>query len=210
MKDYFFDSIPVVLPRRKIYSRLGYQERNIQISPEQKQKVEQYIDEAGRFIKLQGAAKILAVTNITPENISLEKGIIFASKSLANFLKGCSEIAVMAVTAGGKISREIDTETIQADFSRAVVFDACASEAVDSSLGWIMNYLNQQFLRQGKSLTRRRFSAGYADFSLENQKIIYDILGLSKLGIKINESFILIPEKSVTAVAGILEINNGE
>ena len=49
----------------------------------------------------------------------------------------------------------------------------------------------------------RRFSAGYADFKLENQKMIYEKLQMDKIGVTINSGFILLPEKSVTAISGI-------
>jgi cobalamin-dependent methionine synthase I len=49
----------------------------------------------------------------------------------------------------------------------------------------------------------RRFSAGYADFNLENQKAIYDMLQMGKIGVTITPNFILLPEKSVTAISGI-------
>jgi len=74
---------------------------------------------------------------------------------------------------------------------------------VDAALDWIMDYLNRQMLREGKRLLPRRFSAGYADFKLENQKKIYEKLQMDKLGVAINSGFILLPEKSVTAISGI-------
>jgi len=58
-------------------------------------------------------------------------------------------------------------------------------------------------LREGRCLTRRRYSPGYGDLALSNQKIIYDALGLEKLGLTLTERFLLIPEKSVLAIAGI-------
>ncbi|HAR48794.1 MAG TPA: methionine synthase, partial [Smithella sp.] len=45
--------------------------------------------------------------------------------------------------------------------------------------------------------------AGYADFNLGNQKAIYEILQMEKIGVTMTPHFILIPEKSVTAISGI-------
>jgi len=73
----------------------------------------------------------------------------------------------------------------------------------DNALSWIINYFNRQLSRESKQLTSKRFSAGYGDFSLENQKIIYDVLKLEQLGISLSDKYMLIPEKSVTAVVGI-------
>ena len=109
----------------------------------------------------------------------------------------------MGATAGNAIMEAIKEKTRHDDLAAAVVYDATASEMTDAALDWIMDYFNQILRREGKSLLPRRFSAGYADFDLKNQKMIYEKLQMNKFGVKINSSFILIPEKSVTAIGGI-------
>ena len=97
----------------------------------------------------------------------------------------------------------IKEKSRQDDLAAAVVYDATASEMTDAALDWLMDYLNQQLRREGKTLLPRRFSAGYADFNLENQRAIYETLQMVKMGVQITPSFILLPEKSVTAISGI-------
>ena len=109
----------------------------------------------------------------------------------------------MGVTAGDAIMDAIKKQTLQNDLAAAVVYDATASEMTDAALDWMMNYINRILRREAKYLLPRRFSAGYADFDLENQKIIYEQLQMKKIGVTITPSFILIPEKSVTAISGI-------
>jgi len=109
----------------------------------------------------------------------------------------------MGATAGNDIMKAIEGDTAMGNLSRSVVFDATASEMVDASLDWIMGYLKQSLLRGNKILMQKRYSAGYGDFSLENQKTIHRLLELDRMGVKITESCILVPEKSVTAIAGV-------
>jgi hypothetical protein len=99
---------------------------------------------------------------------------------------------------------EISLATQGENLTRAVILDAVASEMTDSGLDWIMDYMNQVLMRKARRLTKARFSAGYGDFSLENQKVIHELLRLDKIGVFITDSCILMPEKSVTAVAGIV------
>jgi len=66
-----------------------------------------------------------------------------------------------------------------------------------------MEYYGGQLRRSQKAVSRRRYSAGYGDFSLENQQLMYERLHLKEIGVKITDTFILVPEKSVTAIAGI-------
>jgi len=100
-------------------------------------------------------------------------------------------------------------EAIQSDIggrnaTRGVVLDATASEVVDAGLDWIMGYFRQSLRREGKTLLNSRFSAGYGDFALENQRLIHRLLQMDRLKVTITESCLLVPEKSVTAVTGIV------
>ena len=143
------------------------------------------------------------ITKNDGEEITLAENLTFSSKKLSALLRDCPEAVLMGATAGAAIMDAIQEKTIQDDLAAAVVYDATASEMVDAALDWIMDYLNQQVRREGKKILPRRFSAGYADFKLENQKVIYEKLQMNKIGVTINSGFILLPEKSVTAISAI-------
>jgi hypothetical protein len=199
----FLEKISIDPPREKIYQRLGFKKRTTQISETQQEETDRFIKEASFLISLKGSLLRLAIKHNDGEKIFLDGGLTFASKKLSTFLRDCREAVLMAATTGNAIMEAIKEKTRQDDLGAAVVYDATASEMADAGLDWIMDYLNQQIRREGKALLLRRFSAGYADFDLENQRAIYDILQMGKISITITPRFILIPEKSVTAISGI-------
>ena len=191
----FLEKISIDTPREKIYQRLGYKKRTTEISTNQQEETDRFINEASSFISLNGSLLRLAINHNDGEKIILSKNLTFKSKKLSAFLRDCQEAVLMGATAGNAIMEEIKEKTRQDDLAAAVVYDATASEMTDSALDWITSYLNQLLRREGRTLLSNRFSAGYADFNLENQKAIYEILQMGKLGVKITSSFILIPEK---------------
>ncbi|MEN6422773.1 MAG: hypothetical protein ABFD76_12595 [Smithella sp.] len=199
----FLEKISIVPPHEKIYQRLGYKKRISSISSSQQKETDFFIHEASSLIALQGMFLRLPIDHNDGKRILLGENLTFKSEKLAVFLRDCREMILMGATAGNAIMEAIKGKTRQDDLAAAVVYDATASEMTDEALDWIMDYFNQLLRREGKSLLPRRFSAGYADFNLENQKIIYEKLQMEKFGVKINPSFILIPEKSVTAIGGI-------
>jgi len=75
----------------------------------------------------------------------------------------------------------------------------------DAALDWITDYINMQLRRENRRMLPRRFSAGYADLALENQKKFYEKLEMAKIGVAITPDFLLVPEKSVTAISGIIQ-----
>ncbi|MFH1504124.1 MAG: methionine synthase [Candidatus Omnitrophota bacterium] len=203
MNIKFFDSINVSLPKDRVYSRLGYAKGLTKVKPEQKVRIERCIEEALDLIDLKSAAVQIAIEKIDSSRVFLSGGVVFKSNSLGKFLTGCPEALLAAITSGNKITEAIQEKTNSNNTASAVVYDAVASEITDSGLSWIIDYFNNQLRRQNQRLTSARFSAGYGDFSLDNQKIIYEILNLEKIGLSLTESYMLIPEKSVTAVVGI-------
>ncbi len=199
----FFEKILISPPREKIYRRLGFKKKTTELSGARGKETDFLINEASSLISLKGMMVRLAIQHNDGKKIMLSGDLSFTSQKLSNVLRDCDEAVLMGATAGNAIMEAIKGKTFQDDLAVAVVYDATASEMTDSALDWIVHYTNQLIRREGKTLLPRRFSAGYADFALENQKIIYEKLQMEKFGVKINSNFILLPEKSVTAICGI-------
>jgi len=202
----FFSAINIGLPQARIYSRLGYVWGKTRLGRKQKADVDEKINEAVSWISLQGAAREIEIERMNRREIYLPGGRILKSASLARLFFGCERVLFIAATSGKKIMREIDRCLKKEEPGRAIIYDAAASEITDAALGWIEQYCQRELRRRNLCLLSRRFSAGYGDFDLENQKLIFEMLNLKKLGIRITPYSQLIPEKSVTAVCGIKRI----
>lgn len=208
MNPVFFDSIIIETPKNRIYSRLGYAKGKTNLAESQKEKVERYIEEALTFINLRGVALRLSIEAMNSSEVRLKGGVCFNSKALIKALDGCKELLIMGTTAGKGVMKAIADNSTAGDITSSVIFDAVASEMADAALDWIMNYFNRQLIRENKHFARMRFSAGYGDFSLDSQKLIYDILRMERIGVTLTKEYIFVPEKSVTAVIGIKPISN--
>lgn len=206
---HFFRSVSVQTPWQQIYRRLGYRKGTTHLPEERKKQIDKYIEEALSLIHIQGAIRRLAIRNRQPSQVELADGTIFESRRLSAFLGNCGEVLLMAATAGSTVVEEIREDTKGRDFVRGVVLDAAASEITDVALDWIMAYMNGSLRRENKALPGKRFSAGYGDFDLKNQQAMHRLLHLEQIGIRITERFMLVPEKSVTAITRIEEIQIG-
>jgi hypothetical protein len=198
-----FERISIDPPYKKIYQRLGFKKAMTEMTGRQRKETDSLISEAIAGIVLRGAILRKKINTNDGNHIVLAGDITFSSVQLSSLLRDCGEAVLMGATAGKDIMDAIREKSDRNNLTAAVVYDATASEMADAALDWIMDYANQQLRREGKKLLSRRFSAGYSDFLLENQKTIYDELQMGKIGVNINHNFILIPEKSVTAISGI-------
>ena len=202
-KVHYFKNISIATPLAQIYRRLGYRQGVTDLSPHDREETQGHIETALALIRLQGAARRLPVVLEDGAVVRLPEGATFESRKLLKFLENSSEILLMGATAGPDIMRAIQEDVAGRNVTRGVVLDATASETVDAALDWIMAWYNQTLRREGRRLLTARYSAGYGDLALENQRTMHRLLALDKIGVEITPSCMLIPEKSVTAITGI-------
>jgi len=205
-----FETITFDPPLDIIYRRLGYRRKTTVLAKKDRDTIDRAIDMACTLIHLKGAARRIAVDQRDESRVILEGGTVFAGSRLAALLRDCDEVLLMGATTGNDILDAVAADTREENLSRAVVLDATASEMVDMALDWITSYFNNLLRREGKRLLKRRYSAGYGDFSLDHQRSFFDLLELHRIGVAINDRSILAPEKSVTAVTGIVHGGNRE
>ncbi len=125
-------------------------------------------------------------------------------KDIKKHLKGCKSAIIFGATLGVEIERKIQMYE-QNDLTRAVVLDCCASAMIESFCDKICDGFSKKIIKEGEYVTSR-YSPGYGDFPLSEQKEILRVLNAQrKAGITCNEQFLLFPRKSVTAVVGISE-----
>ena len=119
------------------------------------------------------------------------------SKNLYKLLYGCKEAIVMAVTTGIAVDRLLNKLSI-VSASKYFITDAVGSAAAESFCG----YMDDMIRKNPEK--KHRFSPGYGDLPLEIQPDLLNMLNASKnLGITINESLLMTPAKSITAVMGV-------
>lgn len=147
---------------------------------------------------------------IMPIHSTVNDAIIFntnykiKSRDLAKHLKNSSKIAFLACTLGHSIDKLINYYS-HIDMKRSLVLDATASAAIES----IVEAENHKIANLFKQNNTLRYSPGYGDLPLKINKKLSTLLNLPKsLGIYVNDSYLLTPQKSVIAIIGNRKTNN--
>lgn len=124
------------------------------------------------------------------------------SRDLAKCLGKCDKILLFAAT----VSLELDRLILRygkSEPSVSVCLQAIGAERIEALCDAFCQEMRAEYSKLGKSL-RPRFSAGYGDLPLELQRDIFKALGCDKrIGLTLNDSMIMSPTKSVTAIIGI-------
>ncbi|WP_321494598.1 hypothetical protein [uncultured Desulfobacter sp.] len=203
-----FPYIPLKVPRYKILKRLGYQRRQNEISQRMMSEVDDWISHAADRIRLKATACIKDIQiDHGKGTVALKQSdTVFKSDKFTRFLGEADQLLIMGITAGQAVADEIRQLQEDKRMTGAVIVDAAASEIVDEGFDWLMALYNKELIRERRALKLKRFSAGYGDFDIRFQADIYNMLKMETLGVSMTQTFILTPEKSVTAFCGISKV----
>lgn len=201
-KINYLKNVNIDIPYDLILFRLGYKKKKTKLTDLKYKQILNLIDNSFNLCDRKIIYKFCKKENINFNRLIIDSKFIIKSKNLFNLLANCSDIILMASTVGNKIISKRDYEIKYGNPVFSLILDATASEIADGLLDWLEKYLQVKLMRESKFLTRR-FSPGYGDLDLSIQRKIYNYLKLKKFGIKINAKNILIPEKSVIAIAGV-------
>ena len=123
------------------------------------------------------------------------------SKSLKKELTGFKKCVVFAATIGAGIDRLIARYSAVSPI-KALIYQAIGTEMIEKFCDNLSEMISSEF----SCYLSNRFSPGYADFDLQYQRKLSEILSIEKkCAITLTESLIMKPSKSVTAISGIGE-----
>ncbi len=122
------------------------------------------------------------------------------SKSLAKNLAGCKKAVIFGATVGIEIDRLI-AKYSRISPSKSVILQAIGAERIEA----LCNLFNEE-IKDKYIYTKPRFSPGYGDCPLDMQREIFRLLDCPrKIGLSLNDSLLMSPTKSVTAIIGITD-----
>lgn len=123
--------------------------------------------------------------------------------AIRNHLKDSFVVIALAVTVGTAIEETGDACFRKNHYVRGLLLDTAATTLTEQLADELERYLDMEAKKRGASATNR-FSPGYGDWPIEDQKNFCCLLGTDAIGLGVTEHFMLTPRKSVTAVIGLM------
>lgn len=195
---YIADNDALLIPGREVARYLGYSREAIIAGDE---LIDRTIE------KVKGIMAGKAVYCRYPLSFFDEDGIVMPygrihSTQLRENLTGCTEIYLFAATIGAAFDRELTRARVRS-LADAALLQATGAAAIEAVCDDLNARLEIEALSEGRKL-HRRFSPGYGDFEVDNQKGLFSVLNPSKyIGLSLMDTLIMSPEKSVSAVIGV-------
>ena len=128
-----------------------------------------------------------------------------SSLDIKKNLRSSHSVIFFAATLGLELDRLIFKYSVLSP-ATALLLEALGNERIEA-LCDCFNDDMREIKRLSGEMLRPRFSAGYGDLPLEYQRQIFDILDPStNIGLTLNNSYLMSPSKSVTALIGVEKI----
>lgn len=186
--------LPIGLPIDRIKTRLKLPRRSELDSIEG--KIEEY------FELVEPIARFSDLTcKVENDIIRVGESYEIKSKSLFRHLSECDRVTMLAVTIGHSIENRVRELQTSGQMLDPLILDAIGSECVEESAQFLSNLVDEKIRRQ-RRIPTKRFSPGYGDLSLEVQRFFFSHLMLDEIGMTLNESLLMVPQKSITAFIG--------
>lgn len=191
--------------RREVLRYLGYDGQQMD------EGLERRIDETcARAIALarpRGCVRVFEVDQMreregVPELELAGTALVLSGTSICEHLAGAHAVGVLAVTLGMATEQELRRLSLTDALGQAVFDSACAA-LVERAADAAEASLREQARDRGL-YTKWRFSPGYGDLSLSTQRQLLDAVDAPRrLGIRLSDSLLMMPTKSVTALVGM-------
>lgn len=158
--------------------------------------IDECCDEVNRCVSPKTLHRIFDCT-VTDDSVVVGE-YVFNSKRLADNLKGCKRVCIFGATLGTECDRLLRTYSAT-DITRSTVLQACLASKIEE----VCDALEDTLKADGMSL-RQRYSPGYFDLDIKENKKIFELIELTKrIGLAITDTYQMVPTKSVTAFIGI-------
>lgn len=188
--------------RNVLTRRLGYAKQS---TPE---FVSGIIDEVlaslPRYAAVRSGFRIIERGRVlfTPHGIDCGSIFFNTESIIAKRLASSSTIAVFVTTAGPLVEKWSRELMSKGDAVRGYIVDSAGSEVAEQAAEWLEAHVGTVVAPKNWNTTNR-YSPGYCGWSVADQHKLFSLLPKDFCGIRLTESALMIPIKSVSGVIGL-------
>ncbi|MBN1693307.1 MAG: hypothetical protein JW845_07120 [Dehalococcoidales bacterium] len=192
---------PIQIDKDKIFNRIGYDGDSVP-SSRTASLVEDYIDNYYDLIAPSYSHTVKTIKSVNQNRVDVGDSVILESYKVARLMERCEKVAFFALTIGGYLEELATHLADKGLVLQATVLDAIGSGTAEKLAARIEQNIREEAGRDSMVVSRR-FSPGYCDWNVSQQEMVFRALGNNVPGITLNESMLMVPQKSVSGIIGI-------
>lgn len=194
--------IPVKIPREEVLRLLKHKKETTIIDQKISDLINQIIELGRSLCEPKAIYMDYSIKSVSDHSVVLEgAGFDILGKSSSHRLWDAKKVTLFVVTIGSGLEKKIGELVKGGNITNAAILDAVGSAAVESCVNYVNELANKRALGEGFK-TVNRFSPGYGDWELREQKILLQQLNAAQIGVTATSAHLMQPEKSVSGAIG--------
>jgi hypothetical protein len=162
---------------------------------------ESVLDEARSLLDPIAMYTILPVRDLYHQTVVLDGGATFEGPLVARALAGAAEAALAVCTIGSALE-ELVGKLFATDSVRAIALDGAGTAAVGEVTRQVVARICDEALARGLG-TGIRANPGQEGWPIEQQRVFFDLVPAGEIGVRLTESCLMLPRKSVSVIVGL-------
>jgi hypothetical protein len=197
---YKFSDLDVTA--RKVEKFIGYKDG--EDSSVVREMIEIILAEAEDISEVRAEYRVYPILNTDSLHNQLLIGntVFELQKIVFSQLKKAEYAALFLCTAGTEIGRRSRVSMSEKDLLRGYVYDVVGSEIAEAAADLLQNQIKKDAAKSGFNITNR-YSPGYCGWNVSEQHKLFKLMPYNFCGIRLTESALMDPVKSVSGIIGI-------
>ena len=157
-------------------------------------------------LKAEGCYRFFPVEklDIREGTVAFPQGVLSPRPQVCGYLRDSAQAALFLCTAGFYFTDESHAYNSRDEILEGYIVDAMGSCSVENAMDRIQQQLSREMEARGLHISNR-YSPGYCNWPLADQKNLFALMEGQPTPVRLSESCLMAPIKSVSGIIGIGE-----
>ncbi|CAB1368328.1 hypothetical protein [Denitratisoma oestradiolicum] len=192
----------LIVDRNELHHLMGYPHGQ-PISPPIQEVINEQLAQLDGLAQPWGTWLEIPIECIDGEQIRLTDQGCLRSRRLSKILRKSSAIRLILATLGPRVSEKVRQYTDDGDMLEALALDSAATAAISSLMEGLQADSCKDASSRGLGSTLR-YGPGYTEWELSDIEVLFNYLPKGQVPVRLNDQHMMIPEKSLLAIVGLV------
>jgi hypothetical protein len=146
--------------------------------------------------------EIFKIDKIKGNSVYFNSGHILNGPNISKILKGSEITAIFIFTLGSGIDDMIEKTSSDGDTLATIIMDSITTSMLTILGKKAGELIKKEGIKKDNWSSTCTYSPGQFKWTIEEQKEIFNMVDGSRIGVKLNKSYLMIPFKSISGVYG--------
>lgn len=177
--------------------------------PAIKKKFDTVFEEAKYYCQPSACYDYFSIKEIRHNSIKLDNDVSLGAETVLEIIGGAKNLVLAVCTVGELIDKRLKELRSNKEVFMMMILDELASWGLDQVRFQVLENISQECESRGLR-TSSCLSPGESEWSVKEQRKIFQLLSTSKIGVELRSQYVMTPLKSISLLVGVSDSPMGE